>query len=84
MIDDNDLIPTLPDLSSDGQQIAQFIQKLAGICRSPYTDGFTQCTCKHQLYLLKCLLEDAYKDLPDFPTQEREWEQQRLMELLKK
>lgn len=84
MIDNDDLIPTLPNLSSDGQQIAQFIRKLASICRNSYTDGFTQCTCKHQLYLLKCLIEDAYKDLPDFPNQEKEWEQQRLMELLKK
>jgi hypothetical protein len=52
--------------------------------RSPYTDGFTQCTCKHQLYLLKCLIEDLYKDLPDFPQQEKEWDQKRLMEILKK
>lgn len=83
MIDDEDN-NSLSNLSSDGAEVAQFIRTLAGMCRSPYTDGFTQCHCKHQLYLLKCLLEDEFKDLPDFPKQESEWEQQRLMEILKK
>ena len=70
--------------TADSIEIARFIRNLASMSRSPYTDGFTQCTCKHQLYLLKCLIEDLYKDLPDFPQQEKEWEQKRLMEILKK
>lgn len=68
----------------DGIDAARYIRDLAAACRSPYTDGFTQCHCKHQLYVLKCFIEDMYKDLPDFPEQEKEWEQQRLMEILKK
>jgi hypothetical protein len=68
----------------DGVDAARYIRDLAAACRNPYTDGFTQCHCKHQLYVLKCFIEDVYKDLPEFPTQEKEWEQQRIMELLKK
>jgi hypothetical protein len=67
-----------------GIDVARYIKNLATTARSPHTDGFTQCTCKHNLYLLKCLIEDLYHDLPEFPTQEREWEQKRLMDILKK
>lgn len=83
MIDDENNNP-LNNLSSDGVEVARFIRTLAASCRSPSIDGFTQCYCKQQLYVLKCFIEDVYKDLPEFPTQEKEWEQQRLMELLKK
>lgn len=65
-------------------ELARLIAEISRKAKSPFTDAFTQCTCKHELYLLKCLIEDLYKDLPDFPNQEKEWEQQRLMELLKK
>lgn len=68
----------------DGIDAARYIRDIAAACRSPHTDGFTQCHCKHQLYVLKCFIEDVYKDLPEFPEQERDWEQQRLMDLLKK
>lgn len=83
-MDDSDNITGLSNLSSDGAQVAKFIHDLARVCRSPYTDGFTQCHCKHQLYLLKCFIEDQFNDLPEFPHQEKEWEQQRLIEVLKK
>ena len=73
-----------PNNILDGVDAARYIKNLADVCRSPYTDAFTQCHCKHQLYVLKCFVEDMYKDLPKFPQQEAEWEQQRLMELLKK
>lgn len=46
-------------------------------------DGYIQRDCKHELYLLKCWLEDEYSKLPKF-TGEELWEQERLMELLKK
>jgi hypothetical protein len=69
---------------NDTVAVARFINDLARTANSPFIDGFTQCTCKHELYLLKCLIEDLYKDLPDFPQQEKEWEQKRLMEILKK
>ena len=50
---------------------------------SPYNDGWTSSSCKHELYMLKCWLEDEYKKLPTFAGEE-EWEQQRLIEILKK
>ena len=64
--------------------IACRINKIAIHANSPHTDGFSACACKHDLYMLKCLLEDLYKNLPDFPQQEKEWEQKRLMEILRK
>lgn len=73
-----------PDLLNDGVSVADYIRKIADTCRSQYTDGFTQCACKHQLYVLKCFIDDTYQDLPEFPHQEKEWEQERLMEILKK
>lgn len=83
-MDNSDNITSLTNLSSDGAQVARFIHELASMCRSPYTDAFTQCHCKHQLYLLKCFIEDQFEGLPEFPQQEKEWEQQRLIEVLKK
>ena len=50
---------------------------------SPHNDGWTSSSCKHELYMLKCWLEDEYKELPTFAGEE-EWEQQRLIEILKK
>ena len=49
---------------------------------SPYNDGFTSSHCKHELYLLKCWLEDEYKKLPTF-SGEQLWEHKRLIEVLK-
>jgi hypothetical protein len=50
---------------------------------SPYNDGYTSSYCKHNLYMLKCWLEDEYKKLPTF-VGEDEWEQQQIVEILKK
>ena len=50
---------------------------------SPYNDGWTQSSCKQELYQLKCWLEDEYKKLPTFAGEEA-WEQERLIKLLKK
>ena len=50
---------------------------------SHYNDGYIQRDCKHELYLLKCWLEDEYSKLSKF-TGEEEWEQERLIKLLKK
>jgi hypothetical protein len=50
---------------------------------SPYNDGWTASACKHDLYLLKCWLEDRYNRLPTF-VGESEWEQERIIATLKK
>jgi hypothetical protein len=50
---------------------------------SPYNDGWTSRSCKQELYQLKCWLEDEYRHLPTFSGEE-EWEQERLVEILKR
>jgi hypothetical protein len=50
---------------------------------SPYNDGWNQSSCKQELYVLKCWLEDEYSRLPMFAGEEK-WEQERLVEILKK
>lgn len=50
---------------------------------SPYNDGWTSAACKHELYQLKCWLEDEYEKLPKF-FEETQWEQERLIAVLKK
>jgi len=50
---------------------------------SPHNDGWTASTCKHELYRVKCYLDDVYKRLPTF-SDEAEWEKERVAELLKR
>lgn len=72
------------DLQYVPHEIINSIRKLASMASDPRSDGFTQCTYKHDLYVLKCYIEDLYNSCPEFPQQEREWEQIRLMEILKR
>ena len=51
--------------------------------RSPYNEGFTGFHCKQELYQLKCWLEDQYDTLPTFSGEEQ-WEQQRIVDILKR
>jgi len=50
---------------------------------SPYNDGWTSGSCKKDLYMLKCWLEDEYQRLPKFVDEEK-WEQERVVEILKR
>ncbi len=50
---------------------------------SSYNDGFTSAYCKHDLYVLKSWLEDEYMKLPTFVGEEA-WEQERIVEILKR
>ena len=68
-----------PDLGGARRAISAALQE----CNSPYNDGFTIYSCKEELYLLKCWLEDRYESLP-YIAGEEEWEKQRLVQLLKK
>jgi hypothetical protein len=67
----------------DYAPIQDAIRKNLAEIRSPYNDGFTSSYCKHELYKLKCWLEDEYQRLPTFVGEE-EWEQDRLVEILKR
>jgi pyruvate/2-oxoacid:ferredoxin oxidoreductase beta subunit len=68
-----------PNLDDARQAIGRSLVEIY----SPYNDGWTQMTCKKDLYLLKCWLEDRYDKLPKF-TGEEGWEKDRLIEILKK
>ena len=75
---------TNDDLHYVPHEVVSTVRKLAQMASDPTSDGFTQCTYKHDLYVLKCFIEDEYKRCPEFPQQEAEWEQARLMEILKR
>jgi hypothetical protein len=67
-----------PDLEAAYSAIRHSI----GTVRSSYTDGFIGEGCKHELYQLKCWLEDQYAELPTFAN-EKDWEQERIVKILK-
>ena len=58
------------------------IRGVLGEIHSPYNDGFVQRSCKQELYMLKCWLEDEYSKLPTFVGEEK-WEQERVVQILK-
>jgi hypothetical protein len=58
------------------------IDKCLSEIHSPYNDGWTQMSCKHELYMLKYWLEAEYKKLPTFAGEET-WEQNKIIEILK-
>ena len=68
-----------PDLGDAEQVIRRCISEIS----SPYNDGWTSSACKHDLYVLKSWLEDEYSRLPHFVGEEQ-WEQQRLIDVLRK
>jgi hypothetical protein len=63
--------------------IISMLSTLAAEARSGYNDGWTASSCKHELYRVKCYLDDMYKQLPRF-VDEAEWEKERVAELLKR
>jgi hypothetical protein len=68
-----------PDLDSARRAIGTCLAEI----HSPYNDGWTASACKHDLYLLKSWLDDQYDKLPKFSGEEK-WEQQRVVEILKR
>lgn len=67
--------------------VADVVRQLRAImaeCAHSGTDGFTACYCKRDLYQVKCFIEDNWDQLPDFPEQERQWEQERIIQRLKR
>lgn len=65
-------------------EVVSAIRHLSREASSPYSDGFTQCSYKHDLYILKCFIDDEYNRCPEFPQQEAEWEKERLIQILKR
>jgi hypothetical protein len=58
------------------------IRTSLGEIHSPYNDGWTSSSCKHELYMLKCWLEEEYNKLPKFVGEEL-WEQERVVDILR-
>lgn len=69
--------------SWDSNHIISELRAAAINAASPYNDGFTASACKHDLYQVKCWLEDVYPTLPKFVGEEK-WEQERVINILKK
>jgi len=67
-----------PDINSAYSAIRTSLSEI----RSPYNDGWTSSSCKHELYMLKCWLEEEYSQLPKFVGEEQ-WEQERVVDILK-
>jgi hypothetical protein len=67
-----------PNLTEADRVIRQSLTEI----HSPFNDGFVQMNCKKDLYQLKCWLDDEYHKLPTFVGEEQ-WEQERLIEILK-
>lgn len=68
-----------PDIAGVRNAIGKVLVEIS----SPYNDGYIQSSCKHDLYMLKCWLDDQYSKLPTF-TGEEKWEQDRIVQILKK
>ena len=64
------------------RDIENQLHRMAWEANSPYNDGYTASSCKHELYQLKCWLEDQYANLPEF-ADEKTWEQERIVKILK-
>lgn len=67
----------------DVDDISRQLRSMARQAASTYNDGYTASGCKHDLFLLKCLVEDLYEEIPTFAGEEQ-WHQERTLELLKK
>jgi hypothetical protein len=67
---------------TNADEIISLLRILASETCSGYNDGWTASSCKHELYRVKCYLDDVYKQLPSF-SDEAEWEKERVAELLK-
>jgi hypothetical protein len=63
--------------------VYQEIRRLSSAVSDPRNDGWTASGCKHELYQLKCFIDDIYRDLPTFVGEEQ-WEQQRLVDIMKR
>jgi hypothetical protein len=67
-----------PDLTPAGWAIQEYLTQI----QCPFNDGYIQSSCKQDLYMLKCWLDDEYRKLPIFVGEEK-WNQERLIQILK-
>jgi hypothetical protein len=70
-------------ISWDVDNITTQLRSAAREAGSPYNDGFSGMMCKRDLWQIKCILDDLYRDLPTFSGEEK-WEEERTFEILKR
>lgn len=68
---------------SDLKEASWAIRRSLAEINSPFNDGFTGSACKKELYQLKCWLDTEYSKLPTFAGEDK-WEQERIVQILKK
>lgn len=68
-----------PDLDLARSAIAASLREIS----SPYNDGWVSQACKRDLYMLKSWLDEEYAREPEFSDEDK-WEQERLINILKK
>lgn len=65
------------------EEIISLIRTIVSELHDWRNDGYVNRGRKYELYRVKCYLEDIYGDLPKYSGEEQ-WEQERVMELLKR
>lgn len=65
------------------ERIRISLRQLAAEARSPYETGFVTVQYKRQLVEMKWFLEDLIEDIGYFAGEEQ-WDQERMLQLLKK
>jgi hypothetical protein len=72
----------------DLNDIRSQIQRCGVEVLSPYNDGFVAWSCKRDLYELKFIIEELLSEAPKFGSEEtnliQEYEQKKLIKILKK
>lgn len=66
----------------DVNKIWTDLSRMMAEVSSPYNNGYVSREIKHDLYNLKCFLDERYNTLPKFADEE-EWEKQRMLRILK-
>jgi len=64
-------------------QVKHWVWENAYEAKNMRNDGWTSMAHKKRLYELKCMLDDVYPTLPTFVGEEA-WEQERILEILKR
>ena len=69
--------------TKEGSQALQSLYRIVSEMHSGYNDGFIAAHYKRELFILKHLIDQMYENAPIFTT-EKEWEQELLIDKLKK
>ena len=73
---------SMPD-TSNLDDAYRAIRRCMSRISDPYSDGFNAEFHKKDLWRLKCWLDETYQRLPTFASEDS-WEQERMLEILKK